>query len=200
MERLSLLRDLNVLITSPLSTSVYSDIKIQIDGGRLFSTSKLAVFLLHPYLEGALSSADMLILPPCSFKNEEDSIINLLQFSPYATFSSIEEKICENPQSVDNQNEVDITTSKVDFYPCPECPAKFSNKGALKKHSVTHSDESYECHVCRKRIKHRKNLIRHLSLHGDKQILFKCKFCDKSFNRKAHYNRHISSVHSFVVF
>ena len=211
-----MLKDLHEQIKSPNSSSVYSDILIQIDEGKLFWTNKLAVFLLYPFLEVALSSADVLILPPCSSKKEEESIINVLEFKfnqttdqistpTWDAFTDCEEQIIESdPRSNVYQDQEIISGSDVqqlNRYPCPECPSTFSNKGDLKKHSVKHSDEcQFECPVCGRRIKHRKNFNRHILLHRDEKILFKCKFCDRAFNRRADYKRHMTNVHSLVVF
>ena len=216
MKRDCLLENLHELITSPLSKSVYSDIMIKIDGGKSFWTSKVAVFLWNPYLEVALLSADMLILPPCSSKKEEESITNVLKFRISDTTdpiletiedsikSDFEEELTVSDQSLDWDQNLGIVmgleVQSLDRYPCPDCSSTFANKRDLKKHSVKHSDASYKCPVCGRRIKHKKNYNRHITLHGDSKILFKCPICDRAFNRKSHYKRHITNVHSLVIF
>ena len=214
MERDCLLENLHELITSPLSTSVYSDIMIKIDGGKSFWTSKLAVFLWNPYLEIALLSADMLILPPCSSKNEEEGIINVLQFNIRDTAdpildtiedslkSDFEEDYIVSEQRLHQNHGIvlGLEVQSLDRYPCPDCSSTFANKRDLKKHSVKHSDASYKCPLCGIRIKHKKNYNRHIILHGDNKILFKCPICDRAFNRKCHYKRHITNVHSLLIF
>ena len=215
MEGCSLLKDLHEQIKSPNSRSVYWDILIQIDEGKSFWTSKLAVFLLYPFLEVVLSSADVLILPSCISKKEEESIINVLKFEFHKTIDQIpkpsgdafteheEQTIESEPRSNVNQNQeitIGSEVQQLNRFSCPECPSTFSNKRDLKKHSVKHSEESHECQVCGRRIKDRKNFNRHISLHGADKNLYKCKFCDKAFNRRDNYKRHMTTRHSFVVF
>ena len=79
--RANLLEDLHDLITSPSSTNTFLDIVVQIDGieGPIW-TSKLAVYLLFPYLKNVLASADSIILPSMSSIQEIVTFIDYLKF------------------------------------------------------------------------------------------------------------------------
>ena len=205
--RPSLIRDLHELIASPLSKKVYLDIAIQIDGGEPFWTSKLAVYFLFPYLEDVLSSADWVTLSTSSNNDEKQNIIDFLQFrhsdnldqKKYLFFGEKDQYQLHDHLN-DNINP-EIQTREEDSYliTCPECPSSFSNKRDLKKHFVKHTNEWYECPVCGKRIKHKKNFGRHLALHDDTKNNYRCNFCGKDFNRKNNYKRHLECVHNLIV-
>ena len=79
--RANLLEDLHDLITSPSSTNTFLDIVVQIDGiEEPIWTSKLAVYLLFPYLKSVLASADSIILPSMSSIQEIVTFIDYLKF------------------------------------------------------------------------------------------------------------------------
>ena len=66
---------------------------------------------------------------------------------------------------------------------CSECGKTFTNKSALAKHQVIHSNlRKYSCHLCDKSFKRQDHLNGHLLTHQDKKP-FVCKApdCDKSY-------------------
>ena len=52
------------------------------------------------------------------------------------------------------------------------------------------SNKNFECHVCKKLFKTKRELTVHLHIHtGDKP--YQCKTCQKSFSQKGNIDRHI---------
>jgi hypothetical protein len=80
---------------------------------------------------------------------------------------------------------------------CPECGKVFTNKSALAKHRLVHSDErKYTCHICEKSFKRQDHLNGHLLTHSDKKP-FECRApgCDKSYCDSRSLKRHVESQH-----
>lgn len=80
---------------------------------------------------------------------------------------------------------------------CPICSKLFTNKSALAKHRLTHSNErKYTCHVCDKAFKRQDHLNGHMLTHQDKKP-FSCKApgCDKSYCDSRSLKRHVESQH-----
>ena len=203
-----LISDLCELLTSPLSKNSYLDIVVKIDGEEPICTNKLAVYLLFPYLKDVLSSSDYIILP----KTDSKRTIAILQFNFQESEALVQnenlfiekedlnlkvdpKKECKEPIIQTFKEEIMKSCS----FKCPHCPSTYPKKRDLKRHLVKHSNESYMCPVCGIRIKHLQNFKRHSTLHDDQISFHYCKFCDKAFNRKTNYRRHLESVHNFIV-
>lgn len=80
---------------------------------------------------------------------------------------------------------------------CHDCGKKFTNKSALAKHRLIHSNErKYACHLCDKSFKRQDHLNGHLLTHQDKKP-FECKApgCDKSYCDSRSLKRHVESQH-----
>jgi uncharacterized Zn-finger protein len=80
---------------------------------------------------------------------------------------------------------------------CPDCSKAFTNKSALAKHRLIHSNErKYTCHLCDKSFKRQDHLNGHLLTHQDKKP-FECKApgCDKSYCDSRSLKRHVESQH-----
>ena len=165
---------------------------------------------MYPQYGDILSLADLIILPASSSDDEQKIKISQLTFENLDTLRPQEEvsfkvdvQIDDQDQSLGNLNLViesnEEATLKTKPFLCSQCPMTFSNRSDLRKHMVKHSDDYFECKFCEKRIKHKKNFLRHISLHDNKKILFECKFCDRSFSRKADYHRHLKHVHSLII-
>ncbi|RNA30737.1 zinc finger protein 541-like [Brachionus plicatilis] len=80
---------------------------------------------------------------------------------------------------------------------CPDCSKIFTNKSALAKHRLIHSNErKYSCHLCDKSFKRQDHLNGHLLTHQDKKP-FVCKApgCDKSYCDSRSLKRHVESQH-----
>ena len=80
---------------------------------------------------------------------------------------------------------------------CPECSKTFTNKSALAKHRLIHSNErKYTCHLCDKSFKRQDHLNGHLLTHQDKKP-FECRApgCDKSYCDSRSLKRHVESQH-----
>jgi hypothetical protein len=80
---------------------------------------------------------------------------------------------------------------------CSDCGKIFTNKSALAKHRLIHSNErKYACHLCDKSFKRQDHLNGHLLTHQDKKP-FECKAprCDKSYCDSRSLKRHVESQH-----
>jgi uncharacterized Zn-finger protein len=80
---------------------------------------------------------------------------------------------------------------------CSDCNKVFTNKSALAKHRLIHSNErKYACHLCDKAFKRQDHLNGHLLTHQDKKP-FECKApnCDKSYCDSRSLKRHVESQH-----
>jgi uncharacterized Zn-finger protein len=80
---------------------------------------------------------------------------------------------------------------------CIDCGKVFTNKSALAKHRLIHSNErKYACHLCDKSFKRQDHLNGHLLTHQDKKP-FECKApgCDKSYCDSRSLKRHVESQH-----
>ncbi|GFY50288.1 hypothetical protein TNIN_416231 [Trichonephila inaurata madagascariensis] len=69
------------------------------------------------------------------------------------------------------------------FYPhkCNLCSKRFTQKGSLNRHMVTHNNERpFACELCPKRFKYRSVLTSHRKLHL-KDSLLRCNICGTAF-------------------
>ena len=102
----------------------------------------------------------------------------------------------------DNQNEISSNQSNPSnstgpIQNCIDCGKIFTNKSALAKHRLIHSNErKYACHLCDKSFKRQDHLNGHLLTHQDKKP-FECKApgCDKSYCDSRSLKRHVESQH-----
>lgn len=80
---------------------------------------------------------------------------------------------------------------------CPECGKSFTNKSALAKHRLIHSNErKYACHLCDKSFKRQDHLNGHLQTHQErKPFVCKAPGCDKSYCDSRSLKRHVEGQH-----
>lgn len=102
-----------------------------------------------------------------------------------------------NPSSVLSCSSVGSSSSSSTIQSCADCGKIFTNKSALAKHRLIHSNErKYACHLCDKSFKRQDHLNGHLLTHQDKKP-FVCKApgCDKSYCDSRSLKRHVESQH-----
>ncbi|KNC32011.1 Transcription factor grauzone [Lucilia cuprina] len=78
------------------------------------------------------------------------------------------------------------------------CNKKFYNRGPLADHLRVHKNPNYfKCTICQRILAHRLSYENHLEFHKQenktRERIFRCEKCDKSFFKKAVYDRHILS-------
>ncbi|XP_037820595.1 transcription factor grauzone-like [Lucilia sericata] len=78
------------------------------------------------------------------------------------------------------------------------CNKKFYNRGPLADHLRVHENPNYfKCTICQRILAHRLSYENHLEFHKQanktRERIFRCEKCDKSFFKKAVYDRHILS-------
>lgn len=98
------------------------------------------------------------------------------------------------------QEDPDYTSKRprksADRYECPEenCGKIFYDKGAFRKHQLTHGEKLFICKVCQKKFLDNSKLRRHSLVHsGEKN--YKCEICDKKFSLDFNLRTHMR-IHS----
>ena len=81
---------------------------------------------------------------------------------------------------------------------CKECNFATPVKLTLERHSRTHSGERpFECGICDKKFTRKGNLTQHLLTHQEGSCRFECDQCDYKSTHRAHLVRHLMT-HSGV--
>lgn len=86
-------------------------------------------------------------------------------------------------------------------YRCGLCEKSYMSEIALRYHKeVVHSDSCprVKCSVCGKDFGHQTTLKRHMQIHDEKIVEYKCDHCDKRFIRKDELVRHRKNLHRKV--
>lgn len=83
-------------------------------------------------------------------------------------------------------------------YVCEVCGKRFTTRGNVKAHSVTHTAEKpFVCHVCGKNFSHKGNLKTHIvSRHMANKPQYDCVMCGRNFAQAETLNTHIALVHA----
>ena len=193
---MDLSKEIYRLSTDPILQDHYCDIKLIVNETKSFMTSKLAVYLMYPFLGNSLSAADCLILTEnhsqhfdsgesgmaLLSKLEETSEVNqenqnravLLdqipdQLPEETSISSYICSFCLSKFSSYKKFRQHVSDRHKHCFQCPDCSSTFANRGDLRKHQVKHTSEKlHECPICGVKVKHSRNLSRHLSRHAKK--------------------------------
>ena len=80
-------------------------------------------------------------------------------------------------------------------FPCPQCPAEFTEKRNLIRHvGSVHGDKKIKCGLCEKTFGLEQHLGRHMqAVHLENT--YKCDFCDFTCSRKDNLTRHKTMKH-----
>lgn len=141
-------------------------------------------------------------------KNGENELSEKAKVLKKSTKSTGKDMFSNSPQSFDetfvsNVGEklkaIDcaVVQGNSSIQTCPDCGKVFTNKSALAKHRLIHSNErKYSCHLCDKSFKRQDHLNGHLMTHSDKKP-FVCRApgCDKSYCDSRSLKRHVESQH-----
>ncbi len=77
---------------------------------------------------------------------------------------------------------------------CPHCEKAFCTTAELKTHMSFHSDErNCVCNECGKAYKIKAHLMKHMETHSG--ITVSCEHCDRSFNSRTYYLKHVARKH-----
>ena len=79
---------------------------------------------------------------------------------------------------------------------CGQCDKTFRRRDHLNKHvlSIHTSERRFSCHICSKRYTSMGTLRQHMN-NSHSQKMLSCQFCDKTFARNDHMQKHIQGVH-----
>ncbi|XP_052233490.1 uncharacterized protein LOC127846353 isoform X3 [Dreissena polymorpha] len=91
-------------------------------------------------------------------------------------------------------------TKNAQVYTCPECNKQFKQRGNLRSHMFSHSEErKFACDICLKSFKYPDQLSRHKLEHRS-TVKFSCIICNKNFFRNTELKKHIELYHSGLVY
>ena len=130
-----------------------------------------------------------------TFANYEDDKLNAARDINFKFNVQQQDMMTSSSNSRDSLPPVSFTNGQIQC--CPDCSKAFTNKSALAKHRLIHSNErKYTCHLCDKSFKRQDHLNGHLLTHQDKKP-FECKApgCDKSYCDSRSLKRHVESQH-----
>lgn len=97
---------------------------------------------------------------------------------------------------------VKVPSSKKFIEPqtCSICAQKFIGKTAFERHLQSHgtTPSLYECDICGRKVKEKKNLMSHMTFRhsGMPKVKAPCTICGKVFNRK--YLNYIMHTHNAI--
>ena len=147
----------------------------------LESSLKEADCLLLPEEESILVQMEQ---QPLNYREEEDKMIDFgyppeAEISPQLPEPAFKEncdlqpshkhicEFCSANFGLESALKKHIRERHTRCIKCPDCTATFSNMSDLRKHQVRHGNvaSAIACQVCGKKIKHSKNMQRHLALH-----------------------------------
>ena len=79
-------------------------------------------------------------------------------------------------------------------YTCETCNGRFKSMYMLKQHVRSlHRGEKLMCELCSKSFNFRSALSKHKRAVHDNRFRFQCRFCEKKFVDKGHYQGHINT-------
>ena len=76
---------------------------------------------------------------------------------------------------------------------CAKCEKTFVSKSKLNQHNTQWHEEK-KCDECGNMLK-KGNFARHSKVHMDKDTMFTCQICAKTFNRKDNLHTHVIKCH-----
>ncbi|EFO96215.1 hypothetical protein CRE_14557 [Caenorhabditis remanei] len=80
---------------------------------------------------------------------------------------------------------------------CEVCHKTFPDINSLRKHGVTHSNERpFKCEICGKSFKTKVSLKQHIAVHEN--VSFECSVCKKTIRQRNNLYKHMKNVHDLV--
>lgn len=111
------------------------------------------------------------------------------------------DKLNQNYRNINNQNK----NNNQNLLICEICSKQYKNAKTLKQHIQSHMSKR-KCELCDKSYIYLKDLrIHQYKIHGlrpdkkQKLTSFTCGLCNKTFERRHHLKRHVSTVHHYTI-
>lgn len=84
-------------------------------------------------------------------------------------------------------------------FKCDQCPYQSHYAFDFKEHKMTHSGEvKYFCETCQIGFRGSQSYKNHMLKHSNKELPFKCQFCDKRYGTKGYVKVHEKTTHLHI--
>ena len=124
----------------------------------------------------------------------ENENLNVERVNEY--HEKIKEEYMNEISSSQTQSRKNKEYQEIKEFKCPieDCKKIFNDKGAFRKHQLTHGEKLYQCKVCKKKFLDNSKLRRHSLVHSGEKP-FKCEICNKQFSLDFNLRTHLR-IHS----
>ena len=116
--------------------------------------------------------------------------------NPQESHEKTTEEVFFDKSSSLTQSRKNIHYQEKKEFKCPieDCKKIFNDKGAFRKHQLTHGEKLYQCKVCSKKFLDNSKLRRHSLVHSGEKP-FRCDICNKKFSLDFNLRTHLR-IHS----
>ena len=116
--------------------------------------------------------------------------------NPQESHEKTIEEVLNEISSSQTQSRKNIQYHEIKEFKCPieDCKKIFNDKGAFRKHQLTHGEKLYQCKVCGKKFLDNSKLRRHSLVHSGEKP-FRCDICNKKFSLDFNLRTHLR-IHS----